>query len=160
MIPREPDRVSPIAAQAITEVGIALVYHGGSYLVGCRGPGSTLEGLWEFPGGKCLPGESPAVCAVRECREETGLEIEVITLKHDLRHTFPYGTVHLYFFDCRLGTMEAVQPGGGFAWVPVERLSDLNFPEPNRALIDMLREKSLSNSNQQRLESAESGSVR
>lgn len=33
------------------------------------------SGLWVAPGGKLDPGESPAECAIREMREETGLEI-------------------------------------------------------------------------------------
>ena len=36
-----------------------------------------MAGYWEFPGGKCEPGESPAAATARECREEIGLEVVV-----------------------------------------------------------------------------------
>ena len=58
-------------------VGIALVERGGCYLVRRRPPlpGSPMPGVWEFPGGKCEPGESPASATVRECLEEAGLTL-------------------------------------------------------------------------------------
>ena len=39
-----------------------------------RGPGRYLEGKWAFAGGKVEPGEHPDAAAVRELREETGIE--------------------------------------------------------------------------------------
>ena len=47
----------------------------GRVLIAQRPPGKHLAGLWEFPGGKMEPGESPAQAAIREVREETGLLI-------------------------------------------------------------------------------------
>ncbi len=43
----------------------------------CRRAGGVLAGRWEFPGGKCEPGEAEADALVRECREELGLAVEV-----------------------------------------------------------------------------------
>jgi len=129
-----------------TPVAIALVAHNGCYLVGRRGPDGPLAGFFEFPGGKCDPGESPDACAVRECLEETGLAIEVIRLRRDILHTYPYGTVHLHFFDCRLASgHETIRLRPEFGWVPAVRLLELNFPEPNRVLLaDLVRENAAS----------------
>ena len=122
-----------------TPVAIALVAHNGCYLVGHRGPDGPLAGYFEFPGGKCHPHESPEACVVRECLEETGLAIEVIRLRRDVLHTYPYGTVHLHFFDCRLASAhESIQPRPGFIWVPRAGLANLRFPEPNHALVTEL----------------------
>ncbi len=131
--------VLPVA----TPVSIALVAHNGCYLVGRRGPDAPLAGYFEFPGGKCHPGESPAACVVRECLEETGLAIEVIRLRREVFHTYSYGSVHLHFFDCRLLTRDRVgsdhtQPFREFDWVPMTQLAEINFPEPNRQLVDEL----------------------
>jgi mutator protein MutT len=126
---------------AIIPVAIALVPHQGCYLVGRRGPDGPLAGYFEFPGGKCQPDEPPEICAVRECREETGLDVEVLGLRHKVVHDYPYGKVDLHFFDCRLVTGAPVTPlPGNFYWVPAIALRQLQFPEPNRPLIDSLTE--------------------
>lgn len=120
----------------ITEVGIALVLHDGYYLVGHRGPDGPLAGFHEFPGGKCHVGEAPADCAVRECLEETGQVVEVVSLRRSVEHTYSYGTVRLHFFDCRL--LAAAGPThlpNAFAWVPRAKLAELRFPEPNAPLV-------------------------
>jgi len=46
-----------------------------SLLIARRRPGKSQGGLWEFPGGKIEPGESPEACLVRELQEEMGIEI-------------------------------------------------------------------------------------
>jgi mutator protein MutT len=125
-----------------TDVAIAVVAHNGCYLIGRRGPERTLAGYHEFPGGKCLPGESPETCAIRECREETGLDIEVVRLRRTVKHTYPYGTLHLHFFDCRIVHDHDHGPlADPFLWVPLSQLRDLRFPDPNRPLIDELLEE-------------------
>lgn len=49
----------------------------GAVLLARRAPGREHAGLWEFPGGKLEPGESPEACLARELREEFGIEAEV-----------------------------------------------------------------------------------
>ena len=63
--------------QPTTEIAVAVVERDGSFLIGLRTAGLSLAGMAEFPGGKVEPGESPSAAAVRECLEETGLQIEV-----------------------------------------------------------------------------------
>jgi 8-oxo-dGTP diphosphatase len=126
----------------VIPVAVALVADNGRFLVGRRGPDRPLAGYFEFPGGKCRPGEPPEVCVVRECHEETGLAIEVVRLRSRIIHTYPYGTVHLHFFDCRIAPQQVQNAQtGNFIWVAAEQLRDLTFPEPNGPLIaELLRE--------------------
>jgi mutator protein MutT len=121
-----------------TTVAIAVVAHEGCYLVGRRGPNGPLAGYFEFPGGKCLPGESTEACAVRECREETGLAIEVVRLRRSAVHTYPYGKVQLHFFDCRLVPESLGRVSEPFFWVPANQIRSLKFPDPNGPLIEEL----------------------
>jgi len=55
----------------------AAIAQGGKCLVTQRGPGMSLAGKWEFPGGKVEPGESAAVALAREIAEELNLSIAV-----------------------------------------------------------------------------------
>ena len=58
-------------------VTAAIVERDGTYLVTRRPRGVHLEGLWEFPGGKCDPGESHPQCLRREIQEELGIAVAV-----------------------------------------------------------------------------------
>src|SRR3954466_7813162 len=113
-------------------VGIGLVGRRGRYLVRRRPEGSAMAGYWEFPGGKCEPGESPAAATLRECREEIGLEVNVGPLRREVTHRYPHAWVHLFYFDCTTRDPEAEpDPGTGFRWVPGAALAGLPFPEAN-----------------------------
>lgn len=120
-------------------IGIAIVRHAGRYLVGVRAANGPLPGKAEFPGGKCLPGEPPEVCAVRECLEETGLAVEAETSLERRTHTYPHATVDLHFWLCRPVREDSVRDTHqGFRWVDADELRTLNFPEANAAVVETL----------------------
>jgi len=123
----------------IKRIGIAVVEHAGRYLVGMRGPDVPLAGYAEFPGGKCLEGESVEDCAVRECHEESGLLVTVDRLLLRRDHSYPHATVDLHFVLCHPTEAASMSDGHrGFGWVPAEQLASLKFPEANESLIKML----------------------
>ena len=120
-------------------IGIAVVEQAGRYLVGLRGPDVPLAGYAEFPGGKCLDGESPEDCAVRECHEESGLIVTVDRLLLRREHSYPHATVDLHFVLCHPSEAASVSDEHrGFRWVPREQLVSLKFPEANELLIKAL----------------------
>jgi mutator protein MutT len=95
-----------------------------------------MPGYWEFPGGKCHPGELPEACVARECQEEVGLPIVVDRLRRVVEHVYPHGHVELYFFDCRTEEPGAEPRGGtGFCWVEARRLASFEFPAGNDAIV-------------------------
>ena len=61
----------------VIEVAAGLVYREGRYLIARRNPGVHLAGFWEFPGGKCEPGETLEECLRRELFEELGAYLEM-----------------------------------------------------------------------------------
>jgi len=123
----------------ITRVGIAIVIHEGHLLVGTRGPKGPLPGMAEFPGGKCDPGESTELCAIRECHEETGLTVEPVALLDERRWSYPHGEIALAFHHCRLLKTVALDASAcGFRWVPIADLPQFEFPEANQPVIDLL----------------------
>ena len=58
-------------------VTAAVIERRGRFLVTKRQDGAHLAGYWEFPGGKCHPGEGLARCMARELREELDVDVEV-----------------------------------------------------------------------------------
>ncbi|MGI8980334.1 MAG: (deoxy)nucleoside triphosphate pyrophosphohydrolase [Pirellulaceae bacterium] len=121
-----------------TQIAIAVVEHCGCFLIGQRPPGVPLAGLWEFPGGKMEPGESPQQAAVRECREETGLHVQAVETWLVHEEDYAHGCVELHFIACRLAPNDAGQPREPFCWVPRGQLGEYEFPSGNRQLLKLL----------------------
>lgn len=86
---------------AIDVVGAAIIEDG---LVLCarRGQDKALAGLWEFPGGKIEPGESPTTALRREIAEELDCIIEVGEPITTTSHEYEFGVINLTTFYCRL----------------------------------------------------------
>jgi 8-oxo-dGTP diphosphatase len=121
-------------------VSAAVVERGGCYLVTRRLRGTHLEGLWEFPGGKCEPHESHADCLVREIREELGCAAIVGDTILSVAHDYDDRTVELHFFRCELVGDPQPLLGQEIRWVAGRDLRDLAFPPADEELIRMLAE--------------------
>jgi len=117
------------------EIAIAVVMRGNDVLIGQRGHNVPLPGLWEFPGGKIEQGESPAAAAIRECIEETGLEVEMTRPLQVINHDYPEFSVRLHFFLCHLKENSASTLAGGFSWRSRFDLQNLEFPSANTPVI-------------------------
>ena len=123
-----------------TPIAVAVVQQNDRVLIGRRPPGAKLAGLWEFPGGKVEAGETPQQAAVRECLEETGLEVEVAGPLPERVQTYKHGRVILHFFACTL--CDPVRtPRAPFHWHERHRLGELAFPAGNREVIELLMSK-------------------
>ena len=120
----------------VARIGIAVVEHQGRFLVGTRPEGKPLAGSAEFPGGKCRPGENPDSCAIRECFEETGLEIRAIRLLDHLAWNYSHGPVELNFWLCEIA--KPAEPSTPFRWVSRKDLQELRFPEANARVVAAL----------------------
>ena len=107
-------------------------------LVGERPADVPLGGGLEFPGGNCLPDESPTDTAVRECLEETGI---VVTPTRQLAlrtHDYHHGRVTLHIWLCRPVDTNPASPSEPFTWQSTSDLDADRFPEANAEVIGQL----------------------
>lgn len=122
---------------------VALIDPEGRVLLAQRPEGKSLAGLWEFPGGKVEPGESPEAALIRELREELGIETKASCLAPLTFASHGYETFHLLMplFACRRWEgIATAQEGQTLAWVRPERLRDYPMPPADVPLIPILRD--------------------
>ena len=121
----------------------ALVDLDGRVLLARRPEGKKMAGLWEFPGGKLNPGETPEVALIRELKEELGIDVASSCLAAFAFASHSYDTFHLLMplFLCRRwrGTPQA-REGQTLAWVHASKLGEYAMPEADRPLVPLLRD--------------------
>jgi 8-oxo-dGTP diphosphatase len=136
-----PDSVqSGRQVREATSIAIAVVEHEGHVLIGQRPVGVPLAGYWEFPGGKVIAGETAQDAAIRECVEETGIEITVDDLADECWHEYDHGRLHLQFFSCQPHGKPA-PPRPPFRWVKRDDLAQYEFPPGNAGLLKLLLDR-------------------
>jgi len=120
-------------------VAIVIIVRNREVLIGRRLSSVHLGRYWEFPGGKCEPGEGPESCALREAREELGVEVELTEGWAPLEHDYSDRRVRLYPF---LGRIRSGVPRPlnciELRWVDREVLSSYLFPEANGPILELL----------------------
>src|SRR5438034_6957313 len=84
-------------------VACALVDVDKRVLIAQRPEGKALAGLWEFPGGKLEPGESPEAALIRELQEELSIETKQACLAPLSFVSHAYESFHLLMplYVCR-----------------------------------------------------------
>ena len=120
-------------------VAAAVIERGGAVLVTRRLKGAHLEGLWEFPGGKCEPGESIHDCLVREIQEELAVRATPGDTLLVTTHAYPEKTVQLHFIACAVDGSPVPQQGQEMQWIDRSSLGSLTFPDADAELIALLK---------------------
>ena len=116
----------------------AVIERDGRILVTRRLRDTHLAGLWEFPGGKCDPGESHEACLLRELIEELGVSARVGDEILVTEHAYPERTVRLHFRRCEIDDDPRPLLGQEMQWVARTDLRTLEFPEADARLIAIL----------------------
>jgi mutator protein MutT len=119
-------------------VTAAVVRRNDTYLLTRRLKGTHLEGLWEFPGGKCEPGEPLEACLRREIHEELGVNATIKHLLLSTQHTYDTRHIELHFFACDLDADPHPRLGQEILWAAPSELRQLEFPPADAELIDLL----------------------
>ncbi len=122
---------------------VALVDPDGRVLLARRPEGKAMAGLWEFPGGKVEPGETPEAALIRELREELGIDTEESCLAPLTFASHAYADFHLLMplYVCRKWQgVPRPREGQTLEWARPNRLRDYPMPEADIPLIPMLRD--------------------
>ena len=125
------------AGPALRFVAAALIVRGGEILICQRRADQPMALLWEFPGGKIEPGESPEQALARELDEELGIKATIGARVTHIRHNYRHGgAVDLQFFavDEFTGELEN-RIFQQFLWVRLEDLPGYDFLAADRGLI-------------------------
>ena len=131
----------PLMSAIMTVVAAALVDDDGRVLVQRRPAGKMMAGLWEFPGGKIEPGETPESALVRELEEELGITVEAARLTPAVFASEPLAGRHLLLllYICRSWSgMPRALDAEELLWSRPEALHTLDMPPADRPLIGLL----------------------
>lgn len=123
----------PVVAAAMIAEGRVLVQR--------RPEGTSLAGLWEFPGGKIEPGESPEAALVRELEEELGIVAAPSALVPLAFASEPLAERHLLLLLYRLDRWEGVpdaRHASALAWADLATLRRLPMPPADLPFLDVL----------------------
>jgi 8-oxo-dGTP diphosphatase len=133
----------PAPKPVLLVAAVALVDPDGRVLLAQRPPGKPLAGLWEFPGGKVDPGETPEAALIRELKEELDIDVQQACLGPFTFASHTYEKFHLLMplYLCRRwsGTVCPME-GQSLAWVRPQKLADYPMPPADVPLVAMLRD--------------------
>ena len=121
----------------------ALIDRDGRVLLSQRPEGKSMAGLWEFPGGKVEPDETPEAALVRELNEELGIETWDSCLAPLTFASHAYDDFHLLMplFACRKWN-GIVQPKESqtLKWVEAKAMKEYPMPAADIPLVSILRD--------------------
>ena len=131
------------AANMLLVVACALVDADGRVLVAQRPEGKSMAGLWEFPGGKIEPNETPEAALIRELKEELSIDVTAACLAPLSFASHAYEDFHLLMplYICRKWQGQ-ISPNErqNLAWKRPRDLFDMAMPEADKPLIAILRD--------------------
>ena len=115
----------------------------GRVLIAQRPEGKSMAGLWEFPGGKVEPGETPERALIRELKEELDIDTTESCLAAFTFASHSYDDFHLLMpvYVCRKwdGIIQP-QEGQNLKWVKIADLKNYPMPLADIPLIAMIRD--------------------
>ncbi|MDK3071731.1 (deoxy)nucleoside triphosphate pyrophosphohydrolase [Sedimentitalea sp. JM2-8] len=122
---------------------VALIDTDGRVLLAQRPEGKSMAGLWEFPGGKVEPGETPEAALIRELEEELAINTWSSCLAPLTFASHNYDDFHLLMplFACRKWQgIPRSNEGQALAWVRPQNLKDYPMPPADKPLVSILRD--------------------
>lgn len=124
------------------EVVGAVLVEDGRVFAAKRGPGKSMAGYWEFPGGKIEPGETPQAALARELREELGVDVIVGPFLVSSTHDLGTSVIELSTYMCQISSgnltlTEHIQS----RWITRSELNMLDWAPADLPTVELLKER-------------------
>lgn len=121
------------------EVVAAIIQREGAYFATQRGYGE-FEGMWEFPGGKIEPSETPEDALKREIQEELGIEITIDKFLCTTEYDYPlfHLTMHCYLCSVKSGDIE-LREHMSARWLTAELLDSVEWLPADKEVIEKIK---------------------
>jgi mutator protein MutT len=124
----------------MTRVTAAVIERAGRFLIARRKPGLRFAGVWEFPGGKVEPDETPEAGLRREIAEELEIEIAVGAPLGSFPHSGPDLSIELLAYRAEwVGGDIVLHDHAELRWVTPAEMPSYDFALPDRGLVRLLR---------------------
>ncbi len=121
-------------------VAVGVIYKKDRVLITLRPPDGLLGGLWEFPGGRLVAGETPRAACLREIREEVNLDVEIIEHLAHIKHAYTHFKIRMDVFACRWISGRVHRNGPtAHKWIKINTIDTYPFPTANRKFIPLIR---------------------
>jgi len=116
------------------------------YFICRRAAHQHQGGKWEFPGGKVEQTETVQQALTRELQEEIGIDVKAAKPLLVIEHSYSDKAVKLdvWLVTEFTGIAQSLE-GLENRWVQLNELEQLDFPEANRPIINVLRQSAVSN---------------
>jgi 8-oxo-dGTP diphosphatase len=132
-----------MAVSIVLVAAVALIDVDGRVLLARRPAGRPMAGLWEFPGGKVDPGETPEAALIRELKEELDIDVAASCLAPFTFASHAYPEFHLLMplYVCHKWEGVVVpREGQRLKWVRPAQFGDYPMPPADKPLVTMLRD--------------------
>ncbi len=120
-------------------IATSVICRDGHLLITRRQPSGLLGGLWEFPGGKILPGETAQNACQREAMEELNLRVQILQPLTRVKHAYTHFRIEMEIFLCRYRSGEIRLNGPmDYRWILPEDIAKYPFPAANHKFFPLL----------------------
>ncbi len=137
----EQEIIPPSKKQTIIKISavVGIIENDGKFLIQKRPLKGLLAGLWEFPGGKIEPGETPEQALKREIREEIGAEILSSEHLQTVKHAYTQFQATLHAYRCQLVALPRLSRDN-HRWVTLKGMQRFPFPSGSAKIIRFLQQ--------------------
>ncbi len=128
----------------IIKVTAAILEKDGKIIIAQRKINDHLSGMWEFPGGKIEPGETPEQCLGRELMEEFDIDVNIGEYLGSNIHHYDHISIELMAYRASwVSGIITMNDHNAYRWVTIEQLDTFDFAPADIPFVDMLCAKTI-----------------